>query len=376
MIAEIIGGYMANSLAIMTDAAHLLSDLAGFLISISALWLANKTPTSRLSFGFHRAEILGALVSVLLIWLLTGVLVYEATLRVMNPEPVDGKIMFIVASAGFACNLIMGCILAAGGHGHSHGLSIGGDDHGHSHGGEPKKSKGHGHSHGGNGNAKKSTDHGHSHGSEDHGHSHGAGEEHDHDDHDEEAAHDDHDDEEETDPVLSAQRKQTNINVRAALIHVIGDAIQAIGVMIAAAVIWYHPDAHIADPICTFLFSILVLFTTIRLIRQSVGVLMEGSPDGIVPNEVQVALQNIPGVIEVHDLHIWSLTVGKPALSVHMLADGNGVLEKATRLLAGEYNIHHATIQVEQRVDKVQCNPIYGGKLPGHTPVAESYQSA
>lgn len=111
MVAEIVGGLLANSLAIMTDAAHLLSDLAGFLISIFALWLATRPATSRLSFGFHRAEILGALISVLLIWVLTGVLVYEAIWRLAHPEDVDGKIMFIVATCGLVVNFTMGMIL-------------------------------------------------------------------------------------------------------------------------------------------------------------------------------------------------------------------------------------------------------------------------
>lgn len=111
MIAEIVGGLLANSLAIMTDAAHLLSDLAGFLISIFALWLATRPATSRLSFGFHRAEILGALISVLLIWVLTGILVYEACWRLAHPEDVDGKIMFIVATCGLVVNFTMGMIL-------------------------------------------------------------------------------------------------------------------------------------------------------------------------------------------------------------------------------------------------------------------------
>ena len=117
MICEIVGGFFANSLAIMTDAAHLLSDLAGFLISIFALWLATRAPTSRLSFGFHRAEILGALISVLLIWLLTGILVYEAIFRIRNPQDVDGKLMFIVASTGLGVNIALGFILHQSGHG-------------------------------------------------------------------------------------------------------------------------------------------------------------------------------------------------------------------------------------------------------------------
>lgn len=128
MICEVIGGFMANSLAVMTDAAHLLSDLAGFLISIFALWLAQRAPTSRLSFGFHRAEILGALISVILIWLLTGVLVYEAAYRIQHPEDVNGKLMFIVAAIGLCVNFAMGAVLHQAGVPHSHGLP--GSDHG------------------------------------------------------------------------------------------------------------------------------------------------------------------------------------------------------------------------------------------------------
>ena len=131
---EVTGGLIANSLAILTDAAHLLSDLASFLISLAALYLSSRSPTSQLSYGFHRAEILGALISVLIIWLITGILVYEAVLRIISPQDVDGKIMFIVAISGLGVNVLMGLVLLQSGHGHSHGLS-GGSGHGHSHGG-------------------------------------------------------------------------------------------------------------------------------------------------------------------------------------------------------------------------------------------------
>jgi cation diffusion facilitator family transporter len=97
----------AGSLAIMTDAAHLLSDVAAFMISLFAVWLAEHPPTKTHTFGFHRVEAIGALLSVILIWALTGVLVYEAVLRIIKPEPVDGKIMFIVACCGLAVNLGM-----------------------------------------------------------------------------------------------------------------------------------------------------------------------------------------------------------------------------------------------------------------------------
>lgn len=100
------GGLLAHSLAVMTDAAHVLSDLAGFLISLFALFLARRPPSNTMSFGWHRAEILGAVFSVLLIWAVTGVLVYEAVLRVINPPAVDGKIMFITAVSGIAVNIL------------------------------------------------------------------------------------------------------------------------------------------------------------------------------------------------------------------------------------------------------------------------------
>src|SRR4051812_48486353 len=151
------------------------------------------------------------------------------------------------------------------------------------------------------------------------------------------------------------------MNVKAALIHVIGDALQSVGVMIAAGLIWYNPDWHVADPLCTFLFSILVLFTTTRLIKQSVGVLMEGVPEGINPDEVEEALKNVPGVLAVHDLHIWSLSVGKPSLSVHLYCsdDASHVLAAANRMCAAQYNIHHSTIQVERQHDDIDCNDAF-----------------
>lgn len=150
MTAEIIGGYISNSLAIMTDAAHLLSDLLGFIISICALLIGQYAPTSHLSYGYHRAEIIGALTSVILIWGLTAWLIYAAIWRLILKPDVDGGIMLITAFVGLACNLIMMNMLherpegagKIGGHGHSHdGAGHGG--HG-AHGGGQGGHGGHG----------------------------------------------------------------------------------------------------------------------------------------------------------------------------------------------------------------------------------------
>lgn len=130
MLLEVAGGLYANSLAILTDAAHLLSDIAGFGISLFAIWASSWEATPCQTFGFYRLEILGALVSIQFIWLMTGMLLYEAIQRLLesNDDPVDGVVMFVVACLGLFVNL--GMMLLLGGHGHTHS----GHSHGHSHG--------------------------------------------------------------------------------------------------------------------------------------------------------------------------------------------------------------------------------------------------
>ena len=179
MCIEIIGGYLANSIAIMSDAAHLLSDLFGFAISIISITISKKVATNTMSFGFHRAEIIGALVSVTLIWGLTLWLLYEATVRIINPVQVDSIIMIIIAVIGFLFNVIMGIVLSWNGIGHVHIM---------------------------------------------HNHKHDEEHEHEHDDDDE-----------------HEHKKNKNVNLRAALIHVIGDALQNIGILIAGIIIYFFP---------------------------------------------------------------------------------------------------------------------------------------
>jgi cobalt-zinc-cadmium efflux system protein len=106
MGVEAAGGYLANSLALLSDAAHMLTDLGAMLLSLFAIWVSRRPSTARMSFGYHRAEILGALVSGLMIWLLAGILAYESILRLRNPQDVQGGIVFVVATVGLAANLL------------------------------------------------------------------------------------------------------------------------------------------------------------------------------------------------------------------------------------------------------------------------------
>ncbi|CBI34617.3 unnamed protein product, partial [Vitis vinifera] len=230
MSVEVAGGIKANSLAILTDAAHLLSDVAAFAISLFSLWAAGWEATPRQSYGFFRIEILGALVSIQMIWLLAGILVYEAVARIIHDTgEVQGFLMFIVAAFGLVVNVVMALLL--------------GHDHAHGHGG-----------------------HDHGHGGHDHGHVMT------------------------TIMLMKLQKTQRNINVQGAYLHVLGDSIQSIGVMIGGAIIWYKPEWKIIDLICTLIFSAIVLGTTIRMLRNILEVLMESTPREIDATRLEKGL--------------------------------------------------------------------------------------
>ncbi|XP_078378655.1 proton-coupled zinc antiporter SLC30A2-like isoform X3 [Oculina patagonica] len=310
VIGELIGGLLAGSLAIMTDAAHMLSDFAAFLISLFAIWVARWLPDKRRTFGYYRAEVLGALVSVLIIWVLTGILVYLAIQRVITQDfEIDADIMLITAGVGLGVNILLGIILHQTGMGHNHSHGGGGHSHeaSHSHNGKVESVSTNRISRSGS---------------------------------------------------LSTEKQ--NINVRAAFIHVLGDIVQSVGVLIAAYIIKFKPEWKLADPICTFLFSILVLITTLNILKETIHVLMEGTPKDIKYNHVKLSLESIEGVVAAHSLHIWSLTVNKAALSVHLAIeqgyDSQKVLNIANQKLKNDYHIYHSTIQVELYQETVMTN--------------------
>jgi len=302
MIGEIVGGYLADSLAIMTDAAHLLTDFASFMISLFAIYVATRPNSKRMNFGWYRAEVIGALTSVLLIWVVTGVLVFLAIQRIMNKDyDIKADIMLITSGVGVAVNIIMGATL------HTHGHSHGGGSSGHSHSGEAHAEEGVQHKHSG-----------------------------------------------------------TNLNVRAAFIHVIGDFIQSIGVFIAALIIFFKPAWGIVDPICTFLFSILVLLTTFAIMKDTLTVLMEGLPKGVDFNDVHKTFFTIEGVVQVHNLRIWSLSMDKIALSAHVVVDPGtnpqDVLKRASQIVREKYSFFEMTLQIEDM--KEEMNSCAECKLP------------
>ncbi|XP_011256759.1 zinc transporter 2-like isoform X1 [Camponotus floridanus] len=292
MIAEIVGGVLSNSLAIATDAAHLLTDFASFMISLFSIWVASRPATRKMPFGWYRAEVIGALTSVLLIWVVTGILFYLAVERIVHKNfELDATVMLITSAVGVVVNLVMGLSLHQ--HGHSHG----------------------GHNHGGNNDLENVLD----------------------------------DD-------LKAEKK--NINVRAAFIHVLGDFIQSVGVLIAALIIYFKPTWSLVDPICTFLFSVLVILTTVAIIKDVVNVLMEGIPKGFEYSQVENTFMQIDGVVKVHNLRIWALSLDKTALSAHLAikpgASPQNILRTATRNIHDKYKFFEMTLQIEEFNERME----------------------
>ncbi|XP_029023300.1 proton-coupled zinc antiporter SLC30A8 isoform X1 [Betta splendens] len=307
MVGETTGGYFAGSLAVMTDAAHLLVDLLSFIISLLSLWLSSRRATHKLSYGWHRAEILGALLSVLTIWLVTGVLVYLAVERLISDDyTIEGTVMLITSGCAVLANIIMALTLHQSGHGHSHG-GLSSQGHGHAH----KKGRGCGHV-SSNGHVDAEQNNG-------------------------------------------RRAKQANASVRAAFVHVVGDLLQSLSVLVSAVIIFFKPEYKMADPICTFLFSILVLCTTFTIMRDIVVVLMEGAPSGVRYREVRQGLLAVKGVTAVHNLHIWALTMNQVMLSAHVAiddsADAQTVLREMTQACFSSYNFHSVTIQMEREAD-------------------------
>ena len=148
------------------------------------------------------------------------------------------------------------------------------------------------------------------------------------------------------------RKEKENINVKAALIHVIGDFLFSLGVFIAALIIFIKPEWKIVDPICTFLFSILVLCTTINVLRNTMNVLMEGIPTDVKVEVVEDIIMGVPGIVKMHNLRIWSLTTNKTALSVHLVTapstNPHEILKEASRRIREKYDIFEMTIQMEE----------------------------
>ena len=357
MIMEVIGGILSGSLAVLSDAAHLTADLCSFGVAIVAAYLAARPSTNKHTYGLKRTESLAALFSMTCLAIISVGLGLEAIRRIYymlvyddnnndnndnKKELVDGKLMSIIAGIGVVVNLALAAVLG------EHHVHMPGGSHGHDH----SHDHGHGSCGGGGG--------GHHHAEE--------GDE-------EEAVLPLH-----VNEILPSSKEHIeNVNLRAAYLHVMADLAQSVAVFIAGLIIWYEPNWTIVDPIATILFCILVFYSTLGVIRSAIGVLLEGVPPEVSWQRIHDQIELLPGVTNVHDLHIWSISHGMTALSVHVRTTSTRVNTKQVlqtiNAICTANGVQHTTIQVQPfcRMDNgcVTCesgNPDQSCAISGNLP--------
>lgn len=254
---EAATGVLSGSLALLSDAGHMLTDSLSLLLAGLAAWLAQRPPSERHSYGLARLEILAALANSLFMLGIVGFIIHEAYSRFQNPHPVNGEVVIVVAFIGLLINLGVGWLLTRG---------------------------------------------------------------------------------------------EDSLNRRAALLHVIGDALGSVAALTAGIVISLTGWLPI-DPILSVVVALLILLSTLNLLRETIHVLMEGVPSHIKLNQVGKKLAGLAGVSSVHDLHIWTLSSGQIAISAHLemsdLTLWPRILKDARTMLAMDFGIGHVTLQPE-----------------------------
>ncbi len=271
LAAEIIGGIWTGSLALLSDSAHVFTDVLALLISYGAFRLAKRPVDDRHTYGYHRVEVFAAVINGFSLAVICGGIWWEAVERFISPQEILGLPMLAIAAIGLAANVLVAVVLKPG-HTHSH------------------------------------------------------------------------------DPVHTHQND--DINLHSAYLHVIGDALSSVGVILAGLIIWLTGAAWI-DPLVSILIGIMIAISSYRVLRRSIHILLEGTPEGISISDIAAAISRIEGVADVHDLHIWNIGSGHISLSTHVTLTpegcGNqpGILDHIRHLLHEDFSLEHVTIQIE-----------------------------
>ncbi len=257
-IAELAAGFYTNSLALIADALHMLTDIAALSLSVFAMKIAERPATPQKTYGYLRAEILAALINGVFLVLIAAYVGYEGYQRLYAPPAVMGRLMLLVAAIGLGVNLL-------------------------------------------------------------------------------------------TMTLLSRSRHHC-LNVRGAFLHVLGDTMGSVGAILAGVimVVW---EWYLADPVISLLVAALILYSSWQLVRDSVDVLLEGTPRHLDVSMILADLGSVDGVLSVHDLHVWSITSGMEAMSCHVVlragSDSSDVLASLSQVMRERHGIAHTTIQIE-----------------------------
>ncbi|MDH5782819.1 MAG: cation diffusion facilitator family transporter [Candidatus Bathyarchaeota archaeon] len=258
-IIELVGGILTNSLALLTDAWHMLNDVLALSFGLVAAWLALRPLTVKRTYGYYRAEILAAFLNGIFLWAIVVFIFYQAIQRIQQPAIVDSPSMLVIAVFGLAAN----------------GLSA----------------------------------------------------------------------------IVLSRSKDESLNVKGAFLHVVADTLGSVGA-ISAGLIMYFTGWYQADPLISMMIGVLIFYSSGKLIRDSINVLLEGVPPNIDVGAVERRIVELKGVKGVHDLHVWCITPTKMCLM-----SGHVVLKKGTNrkklistlinVLKEEFGIDHTTIQLE-----------------------------
>ena len=265
LVVEVVGGILTHSLALLSDAAHMFTDVMALAIAIAAMRLSRLPADRKRTFGYHRFEILAAALNATPLFFVALYILYEAYQRWITPAPIESLGMLAVAVVGLAVNLV-GMRLLAG-------------------------------------------------------------------------------------------DASANLNVKGAYLEVWADALGSVGVIIAALIVYFTGWTR-ADPIVAVLIALWVLPRTWTLFKQSVNVLLEGVPEGMDLSAIDNRLRGLPGVRDVHDLHIWAIGSGRASLTAHLIldeaqADVQHVLNDANEILRRDFGLTHTTLQAELE----HCDP-------------------
>jgi len=259
LVAEAVGGWLSNSLALMADAGHMLSDALALVLAYAAIALAERPATRSKTYGWYRLEILAALLNGVVLVVISVFIVWEAYERILHPPEVGIPLMLVIAAVGLVAN-VLGLFFLSG---HHHSL-----------------------------------------------------------------------------------------NMRGAYLHVLGDLLSSVGVVIGGLAMW-ATGAMWVDPLLSVLISLVIVAGAWRLLKESVDVLLEATPAGIDHEEVENRIRALDGVLGVHDLHIWCLTSGLNALSCHVevkqesLSRCDSLLDAIRHIAREDFSIGHVTVQIE-----------------------------
>jgi cobalt-zinc-cadmium efflux system protein len=286
MFIEAIGGWLTGSLALLSDAGHMLSDAVALGATLMAFKIGERAATHQKTFGYKRFEILVATVNGATLIIIALMIFYEAIKRFNAPPDIATQGMLIIATIGMLVNVLVAWLMHRGSHN--------GEADGHSHEGDDTK-------------AINNT---------------------------------------------ADTKEPVNLNMQSAYLHVLSDLMGSVAAIIAALLMMSFGWVW-ADAVASIIVAVLILFSGYRVVRDSVHILMEGTPAGISLITVEQTLIAHPQVQKVHDLHVWSITSGLNALSCHVVVDGEMNIHESSLLIANleqrllTLGIHHATIQVE-----------------------------